>query len=149
MKQYVPKDPPLLCDFYGQVWEFDIVQPGIGCWFIYCPTAHPLWYAYLLSVIHLREIPDMPPPIIYLPGATHEIILVAMDPEYNPSQSPNPYPYRLVPTNFVAQFIAESDGEARKKCMVALAEIVKGLLSPDTDAMAQWIERFGDNMIRK
>lgn len=153
-------DSPLFTGMGGQVWDMDIEairkaflkkdDAGVGLWLINCPRAHPLWSHYIFCVFHLRPIEGVPPPTINLQGATHEVVLFAMSPDWVPRlDDPNYINSRLVPLNFAAQFCAGSDVEARRYCLRALNEIAEGVLSPDTDFMREWVKRFGDNMIKK
>ena len=62
-----PLDPP-------------IASATIASWFIDAPGQSSAWRNYLLSIAHLRDIPGEPPAKIRAVGATHELLLMAMDP---------------------------------------------------------------------
>lgn len=149
---HLPEKPALMIGPGGAVWEYEceISENHIGTWFIYGPRFHPLWYAYVMFLLHLRPTASMQEELlIYVEGATHEMSLFAVAPEYKPDLTESPYKSLLHPVNFAAQFINPSDGEARRRCMVTLAEIMKLRLNPDTDAQWQWVERYGGNMLGK
>lgn len=118
----------------------------MSAWIVYAPWAHPGWHSYLLSVVHLRESEGAKPPVINLPGATHELMLLALDPGY-PLQARR-LPHFLTPPNFVGQFVADSDEAAAERVAGDVRDICAGLLNPDTDALRQWIARYGDNGIK-
>lgn len=135
----------------GQAWECPDLPPevgphaNIGRWRVRQPYAHICWYDYELSLCALRPIPGTCVPRLYLPDATHEIVLFALDPRERVRLE---FPCaQLQPANFAAQFIADSDEAARQRVAAVVQEICDGHLNPDTDARAQWIRRFGDNMI--
>lgn len=145
----------------GKAWEYDIPkmtakykedpaeQALIGAWVIYAPHAHPMWAYYRLMLMHLRPTKISPTPTIYLPGATHEFILHALDPDHKPNKTDIPN-YRLAPANFGAQLVCKDDKEAHDLIeKQAILPIVHGLLSPDSDYISQWAQIFGDNMLRK
>ena len=50
-------------------------------WVVEAPWAHPLWHSYVILSSHLRPLPDQRKTIFYLPDATHEIWVYALDPE--------------------------------------------------------------------
>jgi hypothetical protein len=90
----------------------------------------------------------MPPCHIYLPGATHEIILWACNPEVMwTDTATNPPP--LTPYNFAAQMIWQDDEEAKRVLTSTAFDICEGKLSPDTDFRSEWIRRFNDSLLIK
>lgn len=70
------------------------------------PGAHPFWWHYLLSVVHLHDAPDLRAPARHFPAATHELTLFALDPE-TPPQPGDPDSWKiLTPYNICEQFVA-------------------------------------------
>ena len=137
-----------------RAWRYDIAAlaakndhptAGVSSWLIEAKWAHPIWHSYALHCYHLRDVPSLGHPVIYLPGATHELILFALDPD-KPRDLAD-FPAHLHPPNFAAQFVAEDDEAAALLVAAAVDEIVEGKLSPATDFRRQWVERFGDNML--
>ena len=121
----------------------------LAMWLIEAPWANIAWHSYFLLVIHLRPVENLPPPRMYLKGATHEVILFAMDPDYAPESLGDNFAVHILnPANFAAQFAAAGDGEAVAKVEECVREIVAGVLSPDTDYTQQWIRRFNASMIK-
>lgn len=151
--------PPTLTGPHGRAWLYSPenvaaiaqgrVHSGVAGWLVEAAWAHPVWHSYHLCVFHLRPTPKMTDPIIYLPGATHEILLAALDPEWMPTgMTDNPVPHMLVPHNFAAQVIEPSDEAAAARLRRSVEEILTGALSPDTDFFQEWVKRWGDNMVR-
>lgn len=122
-----------------------------GVWVIHAPQSHPMWPWYRLIMFHLRPHPNFKEPaIIYKPGATHEFVLQALNPDhYPPAVDDVPHHY-LIPSNFAAQFVCKNDQAAHAFIEVmAIKPIVNGLLNPDTDGIRGWAAQFGDHMIKK
>lgn len=116
----------------------------IDFWYIHAPWANPMWSYYFLGLIHLRPIEGQSQaPIIRRPGATHEIMLYALNGDFEPLADASALRY-LTPVNFIGHFIAKSDEDARAITEATVIEICMGHLSPDTDYIRQWIMRFGD-----
>lgn len=118
----------------------------LASWVIFAPWAHPFWHSYQLVLVHLRPMNDGRPTKMYLPDATHEMWLEAINPEWKLNLLEHPATLR--PTNFAAQWVESSDDSAREKIAKCVREICNGTLSPDTDFTQAWIARFNDRMIR-
>lgn len=124
-------------------------KPFGATWLITAPWAHPAWSQYALLLYDLTTPAD-PAPQVYLDGATHELLLFALDPS-------NPIPvmtaaalvadcqFRLLePPNHGYQFKAESDAAAVARLQQVVDEIEARRLSPDTDFRAAWNTLFND-----
>ena len=122
-----------------------------GNWVITAPWAHPLWHSYILHLIHLRPMGDGRKTLFYVPGATHEMMLFALDPEYplEPIVMGQARAQWLRPGNFAAQFISPSDEMARRRIRDTVSLICAAGLNPDTDAISQWVALYGDAMVKK
>jgi hypothetical protein len=141
---------PTITGRAGAAWDVLTTVPNktftVACWIIRAPYAHPIWHDYVLSVIHLRPDPVHPEPLLYEPGVTHELTLQALDPAVEPTTTG---PWRaLNPLNFAAQIKEPDDAAAAQRAKAAVQEVVDGVLSPDTDFIRMWIDRFGSNMVR-
>jgi hypothetical protein len=124
----------------------------VQIWLIEAPWAHPMWHSYILSLIHLRPIEGVKPPVIHLKGATHEMMLWALDPQADRRPLMDGTAIRmpfLSPANFAAQLTARTDEDACIRVRNAVQRIADGKLSPDTDYLRLWIRLFGDNMIKR
>lgn len=117
-------------------------------WIVTHPQGHPLWSQYLLAVVRLTDHPDFLPPIRQFDGATHELLVVALDPDKGP-YAPDTMdrfldaslPF-LTPVN-VAHQIEGTDDEARLLAAYGAWGVTVGALWPETaDApdrvRAQW-----------
>ena len=107
----------------------------LATWFLHCPGQSPAWSNYLLSVVHLRPIPDGSPPALQFPGATHEVMVVALNPEKNPKANDTETWYHLTPVNVAVQLVLESDEQAVELLYLAARAVVSGLL-PAEPALA-------------
>lgn len=154
---------PTLTGKGGRAWKIDIQaliakrgfnsdeDATVAMWMIEAPWAHPVWHSYGLILVHLRplRVPDRPR--FYLPGATHELWLHALNPEdarqgvFETGQMAF-----LHPLNYAVQLIRDSDEAAALDIETrAVRPILDGTLSPDTDFIAAWEVRFGDNMRKR
>lgn len=98
-------------------------QATLAGWLINAPGQSPAWSHYLLSLIHLRPIDGAKPANIRIPGATHEIIVCALDPEKHPTVNVVESLCPLLPINAEAQFQVETDEQAidlAEKCVTAV-----------------------------
>jgi hypothetical protein len=118
----------------------------LDSWIVHAPWAHPVWPNYLLCCISLRAVPGWPPAKINLEGATHEVMLFALDPDSPPTA--DAMPKLLHPSNFVGQFIETSDTAANERIKACVQDIVHGKLNPDTDARQQWVDRFSASNLK-
>jgi hypothetical protein len=159
------KFQPTLKTAHGAAWLLDELLiskkagrkaescAGVGSWLVFCPWAHPFWSYYVIAAVHLRAQEGCKPPAFFLPGATHEVFVVALDPTKVPDLE-CPVRSYMKPINFAGQWIAaarrnpvDQDKAAAEKIRGCVDEILAGTLSPDTDFRRQWIERFsGSNL---
>lgn len=150
--------PPTFESRWGKAWLCSDARRGevpdwnghVAGWIVEAPWANVMWHSYLVSVIHLRPIPGVRPPVIHLPGATHEMMVIALDPgcARDPTVVNGDGAAFLTPLNFVGQFIAEHDAAALERVERDVLEIVDGNLNPDTDSRASWIARYGAACVR-
>lgn len=113
------------------------------------PAYHPVWSQYVVSVIRLVEDPALEPPILKFVGATHELIVMALNPDHR--QTPESItdhcrrgdlPF-LTPVNIAEQFEC-TDDEVKTVTWLACRAVCNGLLNPEvSDAPAvireQWL----------
>jgi hypothetical protein len=141
---------------HGQAWKMDLEaiqqkypnpdNATVCGWIVHAPWAHPFWHSYSIFAVHLRPIPGVKPATIHLEGATHEVLLHALDPEWK--KDPKEVPRHLQPANFCGQWIAPTDEAATAKVRECVVDIVHGRLSPDTDYIRFWMARFSDSNIK-
>lgn len=89
------------------------------------PWAHPAWSHYAVSVVHLRPDEGVIAPNFYFEGATHELLIVALDPRDNKTP--------LLPVNFAMQAIFYADESAARLGERVAEMILDQRLNPDTD----------------
>lgn len=99
-------------------------------WLLHCPGQSALWSDFYLGVVHLREIEGERPAVLRLEGATHEVMLLALDPAVPltaETLGDQPLPY-LTPLNVEEQFIVPSDDAAIELLRLCAKAVVDGLL---------------------
>lgn len=159
MDHQLPDTPPDMTGQHGAAWRVNLAAviakypagPPMEltpcAWVVHAPYAHPIWHSYAIACVALRHHERAPVPRICLEGATHQIMVWALDPEHPVTVDDRPR--LLTPLNFGAQFIAESDVAAVKRIDETVRDVIEANLNPDTDAVQQWFARFGDNMVRR
>jgi hypothetical protein len=125
-------------------------------WIITAPLAHPSWSQYLLAVVRLIEVEECAPPVIRLDGATHELYVVAINPESGPYDvrrlqrmmcNGRALPY-LTPVNVAEQFEA-TDDEMAEVAALAASAVTLGALWPETaDAPEAVREQWLTSIVR-
>lgn len=114
---------------------------GAG-WIIDAPWAHPIWSQYQLVLYDLTSpSAEHGEPKILLPGATHEFMLWALDPDKPIKRDTQPELGKLVrlqPPNYAYQFKAESDAAAEARLQRLVDRIAAREVSPDTDFRSFW-----------
>lgn len=113
-------------------------------WLLTAPWAHLLWSQYNLVVVRLRDgVPGFPPPKRQFDGATHELIVVALNPEHGDARglftpaalrgfTDGPGLPMLTPAN-IAEQIEATDAEAAELAELAARAVVNARLCPETD----------------
>lgn len=122
-------------------------KPFGATWLITAPWAHPAWSQYALVLIDLTTPSDQPP-VIFLDGATHELLLFALNPSHPATSAQTmvehgPF-HPLSPPNHGYQFKADSDAAAVTRLQKIVDDIEGRCLSPDSDFRAAWDAMFRD-----
>lgn len=117
------------------------VQASINHWIIRAPNQSPAWEYYIVGCVHLRPVEGQSrPPHLRFPGATHEILILAVNPKLGDNLRPENWLERtnqaaeqgeaihLVPVNYVHQFGGLTDGEASTLVDLLAHSIVNGYL---------------------
>lgn len=100
----------------------------IRSWFFHCPGQSPAWEHYALHLIHLRDLPSVPPADKVSPEMTHELLLGALTPAKNPvAENMETWAF-LTPFNACEQFEVDSDEKAIEMTEMVAQAIVDGLL---------------------
>ncbi|MFJ9895262.1 hypothetical protein ACIQPR_18295 [Streptomyces sp. NPDC091280] len=127
-----------------------VTPAGLDSWIITAPCWHPAWTQYALALVSLAHIPDVPPANLHRPGMTHEINLVALNPEYGPYDARTLSPGRLrylLPVNVAEQFTT-TDERARDLTQICARAVVDGRLCPETDNARDRIRAYWRQTIR-
>ena len=132
----------------GQAWRIDLdaarratqIKDGsVSAWIVHAPGAHLCWDHYIFSIIHLREVEGMPAPTLRYPDATHEMLIMALDPGFS---LPDPRQFikcaYLQPADFIEQCRLPDDAAADELLETLVILAVDGLISPDTDYRQVW-----------
>lgn len=104
-------------------------------WLLHIPEATPFWYLYICAVVHLRPHEGSPAPKLQFPEATHEILVLALDPHtsiINREDMRNVVV--LTPENYALQFTARDDEHAMQVCQAFAQALVEGQV---------WVEPTG------
>lgn len=112
----------------------------IDSWLVNVPGAHPFWSWWQVSVVHLRDLPGVPPAKRRYPDAEYEFMIVAFDPETppDPDNRGGDGAKILTPIDVVEQFHGVTDEQAAGMCSRAVELILAGVTSPDQDYRAWW-----------
>lgn len=150
---------------HGKAWLCDTValrnnlkvkpedDATICQWVVEAPGYHPIWHSYTIISVHLRPMPDKRETIMYLPDATHEMWVFALNPEKATRNQMIEGSVKalgksfLTPKNFGAQYIELDDDLARHRIRQTVKDVCDGL-SPDVDNMMAWRRLFGSNMVK-
>jgi len=103
-------------------------------WIITAPCWHPLWSQYLLSVVTLADVEGAPPANKRRADFTHELTVLALNPEYGPYTAATygrDHLRYLTPVNIAEQFTT-TDDQARDLAVLAAHACVQGVLNPET-----------------
>ena len=132
-----------------RVWRCSVIAPEspdqvatLGGWLVDAPGPHAFWRCWLVSIVHLRDMPGQSkPPTLREPGMTHEVISFAIDPASIPDPDAHPRELRLLhPLDFAVQFRASSDALAMRVMHAAMGAVASQNLHPDGDYGYLWAQ---------
>lgn len=86
----------------------------LDTWLIDAPYWHPWWSQYVLVPSTLADLPEHPPAVRHRDGTTHEITVLALDPDHPTSVQRlliDPLHY-MEPASVCEQFVALEDRQA-------------------------------------
>lgn len=100
----------------------------LASWFLTCPGQSVAWDRYALHAIHLRPVQGGRDAVITVPGATHEVLLVALDPRGRPRpERPRSWQF-LRPVNLTEQVQLPDDEAAVDLVRTCAEAVVDGVL---------------------
>lgn len=123
----------------------------LDAWIITAPMWHPLWSQYMLSVITLADVPGMGPAVKERPDVTHQVIVVALNPDhgpYTPASVAEKKIRYLTPGNIGEQFTA-TDQQALDMGVLCANAVVGGILCPETADAPERIRGFWAQSIQR
>lgn len=100
---------------------------ALAMWLIDAPDQSPAWHHYMVSIVHLRPI-NGEEAVFRIHGATHEMILCAVDSGANPTAYDPETWHHLSPINAMCQFIVGDDEQAVRLGIGCVRAIVNGRL---------------------
>jgi hypothetical protein len=100
----------------------------LSAWFITAPGQSIFWSNFLLAIYHLRDIEGVASAKKVYEGVTHELILVALNPDRNPQPLDMQTWQHMTPINFVIQVELPSDEKAKELLALAAHAVVDGAL---------------------
>jgi hypothetical protein len=118
---------------------------SISSWLLFAPRAHPMWAFHTFDIIRLAVLDENDPlPQLNFPEATHEYLVLSLNPEYQPYtaeslaklRSAHIVPY-LTPPDAHGQFEATDEAMQLLACYAARS-VASGHLVPDSDYRESW-----------
>lgn len=118
-------------------------QAHIGTWLLHCPGQSPAWSHYALMCVHLRPLAgDVRPAHVRHPGATHEFLLLAIDPKCSPTPDDEPGSWDFLrPVNMCEQVELSDDAGASELLDLCAQAVLDGILPaepPLSGAVEPW-----------
>lgn len=118
----------------------------LSFWFVDAPGVHPLWPQYTLCMVHLRDIEGQDrPPHRRTPAASHELMVVALNPELKPwtaenlkakmLATPKGVSNFLEPLNVCEQLENLTDDQAKELTQLVARSLSDGHLPIECDDM--------------
>ena len=104
--------------------------------------AHPAWTRFLVSVIHLRPIIGVEPPVLHFPDAKYELVVSALDPRPNPTPLDLDSIQPMHPANVVVQFSCKDDHWAQVVAALVVQGILMGVLPVEPEGIAGALEAW-------
>jgi hypothetical protein len=119
----------------------------VACWWLHCPGQSVAWDRYMLAAIHLRPIEGQQPAVVRVPHATHEVMLVALNPEKGPAPTdPATWQY-LQPINLQEQVQLPDDATAVAMLRDCARAVVDGVLWAEAPLSGQ-VEPWRTSLIK-
>lgn len=137
--------PPDLTGPAGTAWKVQ-VSPNpmrgttdVARFVLHLPRVTPFWAWYVITVVHLRPMDGAPPAIVLVEGATHEVLVLAIDPNAGAPgdgwdlDDTTKAPRWLSPLECVRQVTGLVDEGAVELAASLAHAAVDGLYVPDSD----------------
>lgn len=119
---------------------------NLDLWLLYCPGAHLAWDYHSVTVVHLRPIPNYPPPQLTRPDISHEFGCIAIN-RQGGTPDPDLPPWNfLTPPNWIHQVSGITDDTAKQIAFLIVKQIMTGQVSPDSDFRSYWAETINNTV---
>lgn len=128
---------------YWHAWRVRRTETNpitLANWLAYCPGLHGVWKYWLVSLVSLRDHPELPPAKRAYPEAQYELMVLALDPRCRPDPDRVHSLAPMLSPDQIEQFHCRSELEAIRFCEHLVRLIVSGHLPPDTDYRQRWTE---------
>lgn len=121
-------------------------QATVAGWLLFCPGAHLAWSYWWITLVHLRDIPGVPPAKLRFPGAGWEVLCMAQEPDHAPDPDDATGTLRfLTPLDWVVQFGDVANDEQATRVIEAVVDLImSGRVSPDQDFRSFWMRSIPD-----
>jgi len=133
---------PDIAGSHGKAWKLKVKPPQdkttLNAYVLSCYGAHAFWNWWVVSIIHLHDVEGMPAAVKNYPEATHEFLILTINPESCPPDPDNLEVAYLMPPDAALQFDGLTDEQAAKFVDEAVCAIVDGRISPDQDYRSAW-----------
>lgn len=130
----------------------------VAVWLLTCPGRHPVWSQWALSAVTLAPVDGYPPAKITVEGATHELLLFAIEPQivvdpnarlWEPRDVGEFAKHMLTPVNIVEQVRLGSDEQARELTSLLAQAVAHGVLDPETADSPERTRRYWSSTIAR
>jgi hypothetical protein len=129
-------------------WFRTPIDAVIADWIVEVPDASRSWHSYHIALLHLRPLRGVPAPVLYLPGATHELQVMALHAGADCAAAIAGHLLAdrlpLAAATFAAQLVEPTDQAATIRTGTAIDLILSGDLDPES--RAHWVSLFGRSM---
>lgn len=147
--QPAPAERPDRTAKYGRAWrcrhpDVDLYPAAIETWLLHVPRAHPHWAFWMFGAISLDPDRGVDRRALQFDEATHEFMIVAMDPS-----KPIPQPARWVNAayhdtpdlKYQVELPAgpRGDGAARATVVLMVRTVIENGMSPDAANRNYWV----------
>lgn len=142
MESSTNRPPDLTGPFERKAWQSRAPIEGSGrlhVWVLECPFAHPAWRYWLASIVSLADIDGVRPAKRLYPAAEYELMVAAMQSDGLDIDG-GKWPI-MTPLDLVFQFHGLGDAGAKRLISSYVRAVIeRGVLSPDSDFRARWME---------
>lgn len=134
-------------------WRGRLHPSCLARWLVLCPGDHAFWSHWQISLVTLKDYPDMPPAVRHDPQAEHELVFATVDPMVFKNCRTDDVVTSLGaaglavlhPLDLVVQFHGLSDRAAILLTRYVVQRVMKGE-SPDQDRRRSWSDWIKDGV---